>query len=577
LEPDQPDALHLCGVTCYQLENTEEAERLIRAAIRLQPDNPDYHSNLGLVMKAKGNLQDAIESFKSALAIDADFTDCLNNLGNTYLEIGKPANAEEIFRRLLEKDPNNAQVCNSLAVLFAGKNANDSARDLWEHVLRLDPSYAHAHFNYGRMLLRLEQYDAAIDHLQSAAQLNQSSAESWQKLGDALQKTGRLPEAMAACKRALSIAPDDSDSYVSIGNVYQCQGQMIDAEIYYRRALEFQPGNARAINNLGTIFMSDGDTDKALERFGAAVDQEADFAEAIFNMGSALHTLGEHEQAIERFLAALAIKPGIQKAYQYLAEIYRVSGMPNKQQDILREWLKHFPESPTALHLFASLGQAEMPARASDDFIREEFDDFADGFEKTLGCLEYQTPGLIGVVLERELPPGTGQLAGLDAGCGTGLCGPHMRPFCSSLTGVDLSQKMLDQAAGRELYDELLAHEIVGFMNANPSRFDLVISADTLVYFGPLEEFIAAAAMTLRPGGRIAFSVEHLAGTAAEEIRLNASGRYSHSQEYVSRCLQNAGFVIDALEHGPIRSEMSQPVGGLILLAHTAADRRQRA
>ena len=34
----------------------------------------------------------------------------------------------------------------------------------------------------------------------------------------------------------------------------------------------------------------------------------------------------------------------------------------------------------------------------------------------------------------------------LDAGCGTGLCGPLLRPYAKRLVGVDLSSGMLERA-----------------------------------------------------------------------------------------------------------------------------------
>ena len=43
-----------------------------------------------------------------------------------------------------------------------------------------------------------------------------------------------------------------------------------------------------------------------------------------------------------------------------------------------------------------------------------------------------------------------------------------------------------------------------------PGAFDVIVSADTLVYFGALEEVVAAAAKALRPGGVLVFTVEEL-------------------------------------------------------------------
>ena len=89
----------------------------------------------------------------------------------------------------------------------------------------------------------------------------------------------------------------------------------------------------------------------------------------------------------------------------------------------------------------------------------------------------------------------------LDAGCGTGLCGPLLAPYARRLVGVDLSERMLDQARARDVYDELVKGELTEYLAASAGTFDAIVSADTLVYFGPLEAVAEAAERALRPGG----------------------------------------------------------------------------
>ena len=64
------------------------------------------------------------------------------------------------------------------------------------------------------------------------------------------------------------------------------------------------------------------------------------------------------------------------------------------------------------------------------------------------------------------------------------------------------------------------------------------------------------------------FTVEHLDETESSSgYFLNPHGRYSHTEAYVQRSLEQAGF--DLLESSPVtlRTEGGQPVRGLLVVA----------
>jgi predicted TPR repeat methyltransferase len=110
------------------------------------------------------------------------------------------------------------------------------------------------------------------------------------------------------------------------------------------------------------------------------------------------------------------------------------------------------------------------------------------------------------------------------------LCGPLLRPISRALTGVDLSPKMLEQAARKAVYDTLACEELTAFLLRSPQHFDLIVAADLMIYFGDLAPLFAAAATALRPTGLFAFSTELCAG---EGYRLLPSGRFAHPPQYV--------------------------------------------
>jgi len=158
----------------------------------------------------------------------------------------------------------------------------------------------------------------------------------------------------------------------------------------------------------------------------------------------------------------------------------------------------------------------------------------------------------------------------LDAGCGTGLCGPLLQGFARRLVGVDLSEGMLALARDRGIYDELIAAELTRYLETTEDRFDVVMCADTLVYFGDLHAVIDGFQRVLEADGVLVFSVEQT-GPLEQDFRLLPHGRYAHNADYVGKLLGDAGFDPVDMRPGVLRLEVGQPVNGLLVTARKPA------
>jgi predicted TPR repeat methyltransferase len=217
--------------------------------------------------------------------------------------------------------------------------------------------------------------------------------------------------------------------------------------------------------------------------------------------------------------------------------------------------------------MLAACSGRDVPARASDAFIEKTFDGFAASFDSKLAKLHYRAPQLVAATLEQSGGEPSKSLDILDAGCGTGLCGPLVAPFARRLVGVDLSARMLAQAETRKTYNELVKGELTAFLTDHPDAFDVIVSADTLVYFGPLEAVAAAAASTLRTHGQLIFTVEEWVNAAPDTTyTINPHGRYSHARGYIERVLTAAGLRPE-IRPAELRLEAGDPVAGLVVRA----------
>jgi len=232
-----------------------------------------------------------------------------------------------------------------------------------------------------------------------------------------------------------------------------------------------------------------------------------------------------------------------------------------------RDWLDREPDNPVPRHMLAACGGEAAPPRADDAYVRDVFDRFAESFdEQLLKNLDYRAPQILVDALDGVLGVPAHALDVLDAGCGTGLCGPLIRPHARRLDGVDLSGGMLEKARLRGGYDELVVAELTAYLQSRPEAWDIVLSADTLVYFGDLAEVLAAAHAALRAGGWMAFTLEAL-DDAAGRSELSSSGRYRHARSYVEQTLGAAGFVEVRMAASALRKEVGKPVAGWVVLA----------
>src|SRR5262249_45954759 len=259
-------------------------------------------------------------------------------------------------------------------------------------------------------------------------------------------------------ERAIALDPNHANALNNLGVVLRARGRPVDAESAYRAAIRIAPGHADAYNNLGILLNGQGRRREAALCFSRVVTLRPRHPEARRLLALAHYTLGEVDRAIE----------------------------------IFDEWLREDPDDPVARHMLAACSGRDVPARASDAFIEKTFDSFAASFDAKLESLAYRAPELVAETLAYAGVDASRSLDVVDAGCGTGLCGPLVAPYARRLIGIDLSEGMLARARARDVYDELLQRELTAYLRDSPASFDVIVSADTLVYFGPLAAVAAA-------------------------------------------------------------------------------------
>ena len=354
----------------------------------------------------------------------------------------------------------------AIAIQLQQRDDLAAAHEIFWRVLEIDPAHADALHFAGVLAHQQGRHDEAISLIERSLAVAPGRADCYSNLGIIFQSTGRLDESLAACTRAITIDPRHANAHSNLGVLLRATGRPLEAEAAYRTAIALNPEHVDAYTNLGILL-------NGLKRTG---------------------------EAAACFCKVITLRPKHREARRLLALAHCTLGEFDEAVKIFDEWLADEPANPVALHMRAACTGEGVPPRASNGFVERTFDGFAASFESKLARLSYRAPALVAAaVAETGLEPSK-QLAVLDAGCGTGLCGAHLAPYARRLVGVDLSAGMIAHARQKAMYDALVTAELTGYLEQHWQVFDLIVSADTLVYFGGLERVLGAASRAIEAG-----------------------------------------------------------------------------
>jgi predicted TPR repeat methyltransferase len=405
---------------------------------------------------------------------------------------------------------------------------------LLRRILEIVPGHAGALHYAGMLAFMTGHHEDGIRLVKESLAADSSVADWHSNLGIMLlQANHDAGGALESFRTAVALAPQHVNARSNLGVLLRLMGLNVDAEAEYRTALEIDPNHADTYHNLAIL----------------------------------LDATGRVPEAVTAYCHVLTLKPEYNHARRHLAIAYCRIGQRENAERMCREWVRLEPDSDEARHTLAAVTGIDVPDRASDAYVTRTFDRFSATFEAKLKLLHYRAPELVvEAIADAGINPST-SLEVLDLGCGTGWCGPLLAPWARSLTGVDLSSGMLAAARQKGTYDELVHAELTAYLTSCHRQFDLIVAADTVIYFGDLAPVVSAALADLRPGGLLVFTLEELVEPEPGEMfRLEPHGRYSHRHEYVEALLAPYGLDV-SVTHAALRNEGGQPVAGLVVRA----------
>jgi predicted TPR repeat methyltransferase len=556
---EQARALFFEALDFLDAADFQSAEARLRQALRLSPGNPAILTNLAVALLQQGHRLDARSFAADAVAANPRSVEALLVLADCRTHAGELAAALADYDRIIALEPRIAEAHNNRGLVLHRLARPAEALASCEQAIALSPGLSDAHVNRGNALSVLGRRDDALGAYDQGLALNPDQAEAHLGRGNLLCDARRHDEALAAYDRAVALKPNLAEAWLGRGNLLCRLKRFHEALSNYDKALVLDPALAGIQLGRGNALRECRQHHEALRAYDAALALKADLTEAQLGRGDALYELKRFSEALAAFDRAIALKAGLANAWLGRGDALRVLGQSADAIAAYRQALVLGGNADMVRYSLAALGAEPSPALSPQNYIVGLFDMYAETFDHDLvDNLNYQSPRLLARLIAQSVPADA-RLDILDIGCGTGLMGEGLRGLKRTLTGVDLSPNMLEQARRRGLYDRLIESDIATFLATQTDQFDLTVSTDVFIYIGDLAGIFAGVRRALRSDGLFCFSVE---AANDGDFVLQPTLRYAHSLAYLTRLADQSNLVVTAVEPHAVRREAQASIAG---------------
>lgn len=415
-------------------------------------------------------------------------------------------------------------------------------------------------------------YKSALKCVEKILKKDKQNADALVIKGNVYYQNHRLDDSLSAYLQVLKTDSQNKAGLINAANAYFEKEEYATAYQYAKQALEVDSFDKTALNICGNSALELEKYDEGKRIFLQLLEMDSADAWAYNSLSKIYQKTNDNERALACGWKAVEVSDGDKNQhinFGYL--LYETeSDLTTKYA---QKWVEKYGADSIVRHMGNAVLHNEEITRADNEYVREIFDAFAEDFESILNGLNYQAPQLIAEELEqiytdKKRP----SLRILDAGCGTGFCGGFLKKYAHGkmLYGVDISEKMLEKAASKKVYDKLIRADLESFFFEDKTTFDLIVSADVFTYFGDLQKVIKGCCESLAENGRILFTVS-VNNLNDSPYYLHTSGRFLHHKNYIENLLQKNGFFIEKTDEKFLRNEGENKVFGYLISARKKA------
>ena len=485
----------------------KEYDKAANLYLKLALKNPTvekYFITAANCYDAIGDKKTALSLYKKSLEINPTSTTALLNISTIYYEIKKYEKSLKFSNKVLEINPDNfSAILNIANTYYANKEYNEALK-FYEKLYELNPNSYNAIANIANTCYNLNQFIRAIEF----------------------------------SKKAIEKRPNSVEPYIVAGNSYAELLKKDDAAILLKKAATIAPNSEWVCNSIACLYMKMGNYKQGLA-----------YAWKLFSLKNNI-TADDHINF------GYILYEAHDENYKELVEKY------------LDLWTERYPNNPIVHHICCALRNVQEIQTSDLGYIKTIFDNFAPSFDNILTELDYCVPQSIAEFIKENLKTKLFKKQQiLDLGCGTGLCSEELKKIFPNeeYYGVDISDKMLNEASKKNIYKELYVDDITNFLTKNNNKYHVIIAGDVLTYMGDLKPLTKLLTKSTAFNGYLCFSISKNIYNKNEYF-LTPSGRFVHNISHVLRQLKYCGFEVVKTEEKVLRREGGKDVLGYIIL-----------
>ena len=409
-----------------------------------------------------------------------------------------------------------------------------AAATLLNALVKSAPNDARIHFVAASLAQKANNPTISIESLERALDLAPTWVEAHIEHIKAISQQRQLQLALDAGTEALELCGDSLPLLEVCSAVAAQAGDFFAQESFLERALALDPRRVDVLNALGVCARRLGNPALAEKHFNRARELAPGNVIAIASLAAIAQARGDAESAASDMALARQLAP-----------------------------------NDAILAFNSDVASGETPPQMPDAIVVSVFDELASEFDKyAVGHLRYAVPRRFSEIILKRYPDREFDL--LDLGSGTGLVGVYLGRFQGALVGVELSGKMIEEAAKHGLYQRFHQVNLRDALAATPpDQYDVIAAADVFIHVGELATVVADAFKVLRPGGLFLFSCEKTESNEADLV-FRATWRYAHGEASIRDLCVAAGYSSVKIESLVLRTEAGLPVQGFVCHAERA-------